>query len=115
MMESIKTKLYKIITKYSDCFHKTVGRNPAKVLPLILEVDNTKWKVNKNKCGPRIQSVIKEKAIQEFIEQAKQDDVIEESQAVYVSQVLLTPKPQNPVTHTGNRNRFGKMFIIKLF
>ena len=58
--ESMKTKLYKIITKYSDCFHKTVGRNPAKVLPLILEVDDTKWKLNKNKCGPRIQSVIKE-------------------------------------------------------
>ena len=56
-------------------------------------MDETKWCINKNKRGPRVQSMLKEKAIHEFLEQALSDGIIEPSQSPYVSQVLLTPKP----------------------
>ena len=85
-------EINKILCKYKHIFQKTVGTIPAKVAPFTLEVDDIKWKVNRNKAGPRIQSVLKEKALEQFIEQALKDGVIEESQAIYVSQVLLIPK-----------------------
>ncbi len=49
--------------------------------------------MNKNRTSPRIQSVLKEEFIKIFIQQALRDGVIEESLAMHVSQVLLTPKP----------------------
>jgi hypothetical protein len=36
--------------------------------------------------------VLKKNAIWDFVQQALEDGVIEESQSMYVSQVLLTPK-----------------------
>jgi hypothetical protein len=36
--------------------------------------------------------VLKEQAIRDFVQQALEDGVIEESQSMYVSRVLLTPK-----------------------
>ena len=90
---SFKNKVHSLLNKYADRFKRTVGKEPAKVAPLQLEVDLTKWKVNGNRRGPRTQSVLKEQAIREFITQALADGVIEESQAMHVSQVLLTPKP----------------------
>ena len=89
---SFKNKVHSLLNKYADRFKRTVGKEPAKVAPLQLEVDLTKWKVNGNRRGPRAQSVLKEQAIREFITQALADGVIEESQAMHVSQVLLTPK-----------------------
>ena len=90
---SFKNKVHSLLNIYTDRFKKTVGTEPAKVAPLQLQVDLAKWHVNSNRRGPRTQSVLKEKAIRDFITQAMEDDVIEESQAMYVSQVLLTPKP----------------------
>ncbi len=89
---SFKKKVHIILNNYADCFCKTVGSKPAKVNPLVLQVDEKKWYTKRNTHGPRIQSVLKEKAIHEFIEHALADDIIEVSQAPYVSQVLLTPK-----------------------
>jgi hypothetical protein len=89
---SFKNKVYSLLNKYTDTFRMTVGKKSAKVPPLILQVNKDMWFKSRNRCGPRIQSVLKDKAIREFIAQAMSDGVIEESQATHVSQVLLTPK-----------------------
>ena len=91
-IQSFKNKAHTMLNEYADRFRTTVDKQPAKVAPLILEVDNAKWQLNKNCWGPRVQSVLKEQAIRDFVKQAVEDGVIKESQAKYVSQVLLTPK-----------------------
>lgn len=79
--DELKQNIARLIQRYDNVFRRTVGTTPAKVAPLILDVDESKWKVNKNRTSLRIQSVLKEEFIKTFIQQALRDGV------------LLTPKP----------------------
>eukprot|EP01041_Mallomonas_annulata_P015007 gene15007-31854_t len=65
--EMFKHKITTILDKHRDRFKKTVDRNPAKVPPLILNVDKEKWCVSKHMGSPRMQSITKQLEIERFI------------------------------------------------
>ena len=91
--EALQNSIRQITNQYKNTFRHTVFKEPARVEPLVLHVDINVWHDRRNVRRHRVQSVAKEYAIRKFVNQALADGVIEPSQSEYVSQVLLTPKP----------------------
>ena len=90
---NLQKEIRKITDQYKSTFRHTVHKDPARVEPLVLQVNLSEWHDRRNIRRHRTQSVAKEYAIRKFVNQALADGVIEPSQSEYVSQVLLTPKP----------------------
>ena len=70
-----------------------LNKEPAKLKPFKLEIDETKWQVPKNNTAPRPQSIPNQLEIQTQIKELIDKGVIIESQELYNSQVHLVPKP----------------------
>ena len=51
--DGMKDCLKMILTKYIDVFSKQVRKEPAKVSPLVIEVDRKKWEVIRNRQPAR--------------------------------------------------------------
>ena len=84
----------KILFKsYKDVISSSLRSTPAKVEPMKLVVDDSKWKVNANRNPPRMISREKDAAMYKQIETYLEQSVVESSVAPYWSQVLMTPKP----------------------
>ena len=79
--------------EFRDIFSEYVRKEPARVPPMEIEVDESKWFINKNRLPPRPQTEARQRAIQTQVELYKSLNVIEESNASAHSQVHLVPKP----------------------
>ena len=82
-----------ICTKHKLMFNTKLGKNPALIPPMELEVDETLWCINANKGPPRNQTLEKQSEVQKQVLAMLKNEVISISQAEYYSQVHLTPKP----------------------
>ena len=51
--EDLKSCIRLILTKYLDVFSKQVGKEPAKVSPLVIDVDKRRWEVVRNRQPAR--------------------------------------------------------------
>jgi hypothetical protein len=91
--ESFKAKQRALFEEFKDVFDEELSQDPVKVPPLDINVDTTKWHTNKNRRGPRPQSVAKQHEIDTQINKMLDKGIIEPSKASHWSQVLLTPKP----------------------
>ena len=80
---------------YRDVFSNDLPDSPADLEPFNLIVDDVKWKTNKNRTPPRMQSTLKNDEIQKQITKLLASGIIVKSEASYYSEVLLIKKPNS--------------------
>jgi hypothetical protein len=93
--DTLQLNLKNLCEEFKDIFSKELMREPAKIPPLELIVDINKWERSENRLPPRKVGMIKDSEIKRQVDSMIAANVVEESQAPYYSQVLLTPKPNN--------------------
>ena len=76
-----------ILTKYIDVFSKQVRKEPAKVSPLVIEVDRKKWEVIRNRQPARKLGSLREAELERQCEALLKMGVIE------LSKGGITPMP----------------------
>jgi transposase InsO family protein len=91
--EAFNAEALKIFKTFKDVISTTLRTEPARIEPMKLKVDDSKWKINANRLPPRMISREKEAALNKQIEDYLAQHVVEPSIAPYWSQVLMTPKP----------------------
>jgi hypothetical protein len=91
----LQARIRQICDKHKKAFRRELVKEPARVPPLKIEVDTSTWHTKKNSMPPRPQSRLKHDEIRRQVDAMKAIGIIEDSQAAYWSQVLLTPKPNN--------------------
>ena len=79
--------------EYTDIFSRELRNEPAKIEPMTIEVDTTKWWLPENKRPQRIQSVSKTEETREQVKNFMAANVVEKSAASHHSHVLLVKKP----------------------
>lgn len=93
----LQNNIRKLCDEFKDIFSEYVRTEPARIPPMEIQVDETKWFINKNRLPPRPQTEARQQAIQKHIGLYKELHVIEESNASAHSQVHLVPKPSDPL------------------
>ena len=68
-------------------------KEPADIPPFNPIVDDTKWKVGKNRVPPRSQFSVKQTALFNTIQTLISQGIVEKSQSPHYSQILMVPKP----------------------
>jgi Reverse transcriptase (RNA-dependent DNA polymerase) len=88
-----QNKLRLLCNEFRDIFSNELPVSPANIPPFDLTVDDTKWKVSRNRTPPRPQSAANQADIARQIAVLEKQGIIEKSNAAYYSQVLMVPKP----------------------
>ena len=88
-----QNKLRLLCNEFRDIFSNELSANPANIPPFDLNVDDTKWKVSRNRTPPRPQSTANQADIVRQLAKLEQQGIIEKSNAAYYSQVLMVSKP----------------------
>ena len=91
--EDLQSRLRTLCTEFSDIFSNELPKEPADIPPFNLIVDDTKWKVGKNRAPPRSQSSVKQTALFNTIQMLISQGIVEKSQSPHYSQILMVPKP----------------------
>jgi transposase InsO family protein len=89
----LQHKIRTLLQKYKKVFSSKLPTQPARVVPLVFQVDETKWKLPCNREPPRRQSLTKDGVIRDMIREMILNGVTSTSKADAWSQVLLTAKP----------------------
>ena len=82
-----------LLRRFEKVFQHTLNREPAKLPPLELNVNDSKWKVPPNRRAARFQSTLKNQEIQLQVEKMLDMHLIRPSQNAEKSQVVLAKKP----------------------
>ena len=82
-----------LCTEFSDNFSNDLPKDPANIPPFNLIVSNLKWKVGKNRAPPRTQSSVKQTELFNTIETLISQGIVEKSQSLHYSQILMVSKP----------------------
>ena len=90
--EKLRAKLRILCHEFIDIFDTKVRTQAARVAPMHVDVDETKWHTNNNRGRARMFSPEKEAEIKKQIDALLAIGAIKKSQAMYHSQVHLTPK-----------------------
>ena len=91
--DALQTKIKQLLEEFKDIFCDKLNKEPAKLQPMTLSIDHTKWDAKRNRLPPRPFSTAKQKEIKNQIEMMLDQQLIRPSRANSWSQVLLTPKP----------------------
>ena len=81
---------------WRDIFSRTLSNTPAKLEPLEIIVDSTKWETRTSQGPPRMMSSEKEEHIRKFVEEGLSQGIIRPCKEAHYSQVHLVPKPAGP-------------------
>ena len=84
-----------LFQKYANTFSRTVNKEPAKVPPMVLQVDDTEWEHARNQLPPRVQSAERQEAIHTTITTLITLSCIRQSLVEYWSQLHMVKKPNN--------------------
>jgi len=85
-----------LFIRFSEQFSRHVKSEPASIPPMVIEIDEEKWKSNsQNRLPPRPQSAAKQNEIVKQVATMQKLNVIRTSQAEQWSQVHMVPKPNN--------------------
>ena len=99
-----QSQLHNLVSEYKDIFCTSVHAIPAKLTPMELEVDASKWNHNRNRGAARVQTRQKQEAVVEMVTKMLKAGVIKPSQASEYSQVHLVNKDRTGAT--ANNFRF---------
>ena len=86
-------KVKELLEKYDTVFSNNLTKQPAKLTPLQLKVDESRWKVPQNRRAARPQSMLKNLEIKNQVTKMLDVHLIQPSQAAEKSQVVLAKKP----------------------
>ncbi len=89
----LQAKIRALLGEYKHIFSEKLRADPAKLTPMVINIDKEKWQTNKHSLPPRTQSRAKHAEIERQINKMIESKVIRPSQAPWYSQVHLTPKP----------------------
>ena len=84
-----------LVNDFADIFNKNLNKEPAKLDPMVLDVDKEKWCKESNSKPPRPQSQLKRDEIKRQVDKMLELGLIRPSQAAFWSQVHLAPKANN--------------------
>jgi len=82
-----------LLAKYDSQLQATLNSQPAKIDPMILKVDDAKWKVPRNRAPARFMSELKRAEIASQVNKMLDIGLIRPSQGAEKSQVVLAKKP----------------------
>ena len=82
-----------LLQKYDRTFQATLNNKPAVLDPMVLKVNDSAWKVNRNRAPARFMSELKRAEIKRQIDKMLALNLIRPSQGVEKSQVVLAKKP----------------------
>jgi hypothetical protein len=88
-----QNKLRLLCNEFRNIFSNELPLSPANIPPFDLTVDDTKWKVSRNRTPPKPQSAANQADIARQIAVLEKQGIIEKPNAAYYSQVLMVPKP----------------------
>ena len=91
--EDLQSRLRTLCTEFPDIFSDDLPKEPANIPPFNLIVDDTKWKVGKNRAPPRTQSAVKQTELFKTLQTLISQGILEKSQSPHYSQILMVPKP----------------------
>ena len=91
--DKFKAEMMALCLEYSDIFDTKIRPQAATVPPMSIKIDLAKWHVNSNRGAPRLHSAEKQAEIHKQVKALLEIGAIRVSQALYHSQVHLTPKP----------------------
>ena len=80
--EDLQSRLRTLCTEFADIFSNELPKEPADIPPFNLIVDDTKWKVGKNRAPPRSQSSVKQTALFNTIQTLISQGIVEKSQSL---------------------------------
>ena len=89
----MQSRLRTLCTEFSDIFSNDLPKDPADIPPFNLIIDDTKWKVGRNRAPPRSQSSVKQTALFKTLHTLISQGTVEKSQSPHYSQILMVPKP----------------------
>jgi hypothetical protein len=90
--DNLKRLITALCREFKHIFSRELRTTPAKLEPLILEVNEAEWFTKKNRTPPRPQGKVKNAEIRRQIEKMLKAGVIRVSQATAYSHVHLVPK-----------------------
>jgi hypothetical protein len=96
-IEHFKERHDALLRQYIVALSPELSKETALIPPMVLKVDESKWRSPRNQGPPRTQSTAKQNATINHVTKMLEANVVAPSQAPYYSQVLLTGK-QDPVT-----------------
>ena len=73
---TLQTALKALCFEYKDIFSSTLTATPARVNPLVLNVDETKWLTKKNRAPARLQTPIKSQEVYDQIQKMLKAGII---------------------------------------
>jgi len=91
--EEFQKEMRNMLQEYIDLLQSEVSKKPAKVAPLILNVDEKRWTLPKANARYRTQSTEKDKEIKRQVDLMVALGLIQKCNRTYYSQVHLVPKP----------------------
>ena len=91
--EGFKKDVIALLHAYRQYISTVLPIEPARVTPMDIELDESKWKSSKNRLPARITSIVKDFIMGAKIEVMLASGIIVSSDSAEWSQVLLTPKP----------------------
>ena len=91
--EDLQSRLRTLCREFAVIFSNDFPKEPADIPPFNLIVDDTKWKVGKNRAPPQSQSSVKQAALFKTLQTLISQGIVEKSQSPHYSQILMVPKP----------------------
>jgi hypothetical protein len=91
--EKFRQGMQTLVKEYKSIFSRILKSTPAKLPPLELAVNDTKWQVPANTRPPRMQSLARSEEISRQVAQMTNLNLIEKSLTPFHSQVHLVTKP----------------------
>ena len=91
--EAQRKQILDLCLEFRDIFRNELDEEPANVPPFDLKVDDTKWRVKKNRAPPRPQTSANQADMIKQITTLLKQGIIEKSQSPYYSRILMVPKP----------------------
>ena len=85
--------LREILEQYDSVFQPTLNKEPALLEPMVLKVNDEKWRVPRNRTAARFMSELKRVEIKAQVDKMLALGLIRPSQSAEKSQVVLAKKP----------------------
>lgn len=90
---SLQHSIHDLCEEFKDIFSSSVRAEPAKVPPLVLEVDREKWETRHNRGPPRFLTQEKDRDLRKQVDRLLRCGVIQPVTASEYSQIHLVRKP----------------------
>ena len=90
--EDQKNKIRLLVQEFQDIFSSELSHTPADIPPFDFHVNDSQWKVSKNRQPPWSKSTVDQADILSQITKFEKQGIVEKPNAAYYSQVLLVPK-----------------------